>query len=156
MKKMKKKRMDHFLVHCTNLFSPYVKKVINGEDCNLLNLSRAIDGIIYQYVGDEDRFLIVTKETRKKRIKCLKRFINEYLGTDWETKKNIAKKIIFKCGFNESVIFNNYLMELPFEVIVKENPYFFYYKEAKSEVEGEGIESDPNSKSEPPELDFQD
>ena len=97
MKKMKKKRMDHFLVHCTNLFSPYVKKVINGEDCNLLNLSRAIDGIIYQYVGDEDRFLIVTKETRKKRIKCLKRFINEYLGTDYETKKNIAKNIIFKC-----------------------------------------------------------
>jgi len=44
-------------------------------------------------------------------------------------------------------------MELPFEIIVKEKPYFFYYKEAKSE--GEGIESDPNSKSEPPELDFQ-
>jgi len=62
--------------------------------------------------------------------------------------------MIFKCDFNESVIFNNYLMELPFEVIVKENPYFFYYKEAKSEVEGESIESDP--KSEPPELDFQD
>ena len=87
MKKMKKKRMDHFLAHCTNIFSYYVKKVINGEDCDLFNLSRAIDGIIYQYVGDEDRFLIVTKETRKKRIKCLKRFINEYLGTDWETKK---------------------------------------------------------------------
>ena len=46
-------------------------------------------------------------------------------------------------------------MELPFEIIVKENPYFFYYKKAKSEVEGKGIESDPNSKSEPPELDFQ-
>ena len=49
--------------------------------------------------------------------------------------------------FYESVTFTNYLMELPFEVIVKENPYFFYYKEAK--VEGEGIESDPNSKSDP-------
>ena len=61
--------------------------------------------------------------------------------------------IIDWCDFNESVIFNNYLMELPFEIIVKEKPYFFYYKEAKSE--GEGIESDPNSKSEPPELDFQ-
>ena len=63
-------------------------------------------------------------------------------------------RIIFKCGFNESVIFNNYLMELPFEVIVKENPYFFFYKEAKSEVEGKGIESEPNFKSEPPELDY--
>jgi len=155
MKKMKKKRMDHFLAHCTNIFSPYVKKVINGEDCNLFNLSRAIDGIIYQYVGDEDRFLIVTKETRKKRIKCLKRFITDFIESDLEMKKNIAKNMIFKCDFNESVIFNNYLMELPFEVIVKENPYFFYYKEAKSEVEGKGIESDPNSKSEPPELDFQ-
>ena len=154
MKKMKKKRMAKFEDFCSKIFRPYVEQVMNGEDCNLFNLSRAIDGIIYQYVGDEDRFLIVTKETRKKRIKCLKRFINEYLGTDWETKKNIAKKIIFKCGFNESVIFNNYLMELPFEVIVKENPCFFYYKEAKSEVEGESIESDP--KFEPPELDFQD
>ena len=45
-------------------------------------------------------------------------------------------------------------MELPFEVIVKEKPYFFYYKEAKSETKGESIESDPNSKSGPPELDF--
>ena len=55
---------------------------------------------------------------------------------------------------NESVIFNNYLMELPFEVIVKENPFFFYYKEAKSETKGEGFESDPNSKSDLPRLDF--
>jgi len=47
-------------------------------------------------------------------------------------------------------------MELPFEVIVKQNSYFFYYKEAKSETKGESIERDPNSKSEPPELDFQD
>jgi len=31
--------------------------------------------------------------------------------------------------------------------------FFFNYEEAKSEVGG--IESDPNSKSEPPELDFQ-
>ena len=46
MKKMKKKRMDHFLAHCTNIFSYYVKKVINGEDCDLFNLSCAIDGII--------------------------------------------------------------------------------------------------------------
>jgi len=59
--------------------------------------------------------------------------------------------IIDWCDLNESVIFNNYLMELPFEVIVKQNSYFFYYKEAKSETKGEGIESDPNSKSEPPE-----
>ena len=155
MKKMKKKRMDHFLAHCTNIFSYYVKKVINGEDCDLFNLSRAIDGIIYQYVGDEDRFLIVTKESRKHKIKCLKRFITDFIESDLEIKKNIAKNMIFKCDFNESVIFNNYLMELPFEIIVKENPYFFYYKEAKSEVEGKGIESDPNSKSGPPELDFQ-
>ena len=152
MKKMKKKRMAKFEAHCTKIFRPYVEKVMNNEEMNLSKLLRAIDGIVYQYVGDEDRFLIVTKETRKKRIKCLKRFINEYLGTDWETKKNIAKNIIFKCDFKEAVIFNNYLMELPFEIIVKENPYFFYYKEAK--VEGKGIESDPNSKLGPPELDF--
>ena len=152
MKKMKKKRMAKFEAHCTKIFRPYVEKVMNDEELNLSKLLRAIDGIVYQYVGDEDRFLIVTKDTRKKRIKCLKRFINEYLGTDWETKKNIAKNIIFKCDFKEAVIFNNYLMELPFEIIVKENPYFFYYKEAK--VEGKGIESDPNSKSEPPGLDF--
>ena len=155
MKKMKKKRMAKFENHCTKIFSPYVKKIINGEDCDLFNLSRAIDGIIYQYVGDEDRFLIVTKESRKNKIKCLKRFITDFIKSDFEMKKNIAKNMIFKCDFNESVIFNNYLMELPFEVIVKENPYFFYYKEAKSEVEGKGIESDPNSKSGPPELDFQ-
>ena len=154
MKKMKKKRMDNFLAHCINIFSYYVKKVINGEDCNLFNLSRAIDGIIYQYVGDEDRFLIVTKESRKNKIKCLKQFITDFIESDLEMKKNIAKNMIFKCDFNESVIFNNYLMELPFEVIVKEKPYFFYYKEAKSEVEGKGIESEPNFKSEPPELDY--
>lgn len=45
-------------------------------------------------------------------------------------------------------------MEIPFEVIVKEKPYFFYYKEAKSETKSESIERDPNSKSEPPEFDF--
>jgi len=50
----------------------------------------------------------------------------------------------------------NYYIELSSEVIVKEKPYFFYYKEAKSETNGERIERDPNSKSEPPELDFQD
>ena len=49
---------------------------------------------------------------------------------------------------NESVTFTNYLMELPFEVIVKQNSYFFYYKEPISEVKG--IESDPNSKSDLP------
>jgi hypothetical protein len=45
-------------------------------------------------------------------------------------------------------------MELPFGVIEKSKPYFFYYKEPKSEIEGEGIESEPNFKSEPPELDY--
>ena len=117
---MKKKRMDHFLAHCTNIFSYYVKKVINGEDCDLFNLSCAIDGIIYQYVGDEDRFLIVTKETRKKRIKCLKRFINEYLGTDWETKKNIAKKIIFKCMLKIQVI----IIKITISIITYYEIYF--------------------------------
>lgn len=153
MKKMRKKRMDHFLEHCTYIFSPFVKKVINGEDCNLFNLSRAIDGIIYQYVGDEDRFLFVTKEDRRKKIKCLKSFIKDFKESDWEMKKNIAKNMIFKCDFDESVIFNNYLMELPFDVIVRENPDFFYYKEPKSEVGG--IENEAGSKSEPPELDPQ-
>ncbi len=57
MKKMKKKRMAKFEAHCTKIFRPYVEQVINGEDCDLFNLSRAIDGIIYQYVGDEGRFL---------------------------------------------------------------------------------------------------
>ena len=56
--------------------------------------------------------------------------------------------IIDWCDLNESVLFNNYLIELPFEVFVKQNSYFFYYKEAKSETKG--IESDPNSKSDLP------
>ena len=106
---MKKKRMDHFLVHCTNLFSPYVKKVINGEDCNLLNLSRAIDGIIYQYVGDEEQLLIFTNEVQNDRIMYLANFIILFKESDLQFKKDIAEKLVFKCKFDDPIFFNNYL-----------------------------------------------
>ena len=154
MKKMKKKRMAKFEAHCTKIFRPYVEKVMNNEEMNLSKLLRAIDGIVYQYVGDEEQLLIFTNEVQNDRIMYLANFIILFKESDLQFKKDIAEKLVFKCKFNDPIFFNNYLMELPFGVIEKSKPYFFYYKEPKSEIEGEGIESETNVKSEPPELDY--
>lgn len=143
MKKMKKKRVAKFEAHCVKILSPFVRKLINGEECDFFNLSRAIDGIIYQHVGDEDRFLSVTEENRKDRIAYLENFISEFSEIDWESKKDAVKHLGDECENNEFSILCNYLIGVPFGVIVKENPNFFYYKEPKTEVKGP--ENDPNS-----------
>jgi hypothetical protein len=127
---------------------------MNDEEINLSKLLRAIDGIVYQYVGDEDQFLIFTNEVRNDRIMYIANFIILFKESDLQFKKDIAEKLVFKCNFNDPIFFNNYLMELPCAVIEKSKPYFFYYKEPKSEIEVEGIESEANLKSEPPGLDF--
>ena len=108
---------------------------------NLSKLLRAIDGIVYQYVGDEEQLLIFTNEVQNDRIMYLANFIILFKESDLQFKKDIAEKLVFKCKFDDPIFFNNYLMELPFGVIEKSKPYFFYYKEPKSEIEGEGIES---------------
>lgn len=143
MKKMKKKRVAKFEAHCVKILSPFVRKLINGEECDFFNLSRAIDGIIYQHVGDEDRFLSVTEENRKDRIAYLENFISEFSEIDWESKKDAVKHLGDECENNEFSILCNYLIGVPFGVIVKENPNFFYYKEPKTEVKGP--ENDLNS-----------
>lgn len=151
MKKMKKKRVAKFEAHCVKILSPFVRKLINGEECDFFNLSRAIDGIIYQHVGDEDRFLSVTEENRKDRIAYLENFISEFSEIDWESKKDAVKHLGDECENNEFSILCNYLIGVPFGVIVKENPNFFYYKEPKTEVKGP--ENDPNSGPEKPNFD---
>ena len=151
MKKMKKKRVAKFEAHCVKILSPFVRKLINGEECDFFNLSRAIDGIIYQHVGDEDWFLNVTEENRKDRIAYLENFISEFSEIDWESKKDAIKNLDDECEINEFSILCNYLIGVPFGVIVKENPNFFYYKEPKTEVKGP--ENDPNSGPEKPNFD---
>lgn len=151
MKKMKKKRVAKFEAHCVKILSPFVRKLINGEECDFFNLSRAIDGIIYQHVGDEDRFLSVTEENRKDRIAYLENFISEFSEIDWESKKDAVKNLDDECEINGFSILCNYLIGVPFGVIVKENPTFFYYKEPKTEVKGP--ENDPNFDPEQPDFD---
>ena len=151
MKKMKKKRVAKFEAHCVKILSPFVRKLINGEECDFFNLSRAIDGIIYQHVGDEDWFLNVTEENRKDRIAYLENFISEFSEIDWESKKDAVKNLDDECEINGFSILCNYLIVVPFGVIVKENPTFFYYKEPKTEVKGP--ENDPNFDPEQPDFD---
>jgi hypothetical protein len=48
---------------------------MNNEEMNLSKLLRAIDGIVYQYVGDEEQLLIFTNEVQNDRIMYLANFI---------------------------------------------------------------------------------
>lgn len=49
--KVRKKRLEKFKQHAKAILTPYAKEIAEG---NILKLERAINGIIYQYVGDED------------------------------------------------------------------------------------------------------
>jgi hypothetical protein len=76
--RVKKKRLDKFKQHTTNILKPYVEKVFNNEEISLFRLSKAVDGILYQYTGNEDEFLDTNEDKRQVKVDCLAEVIQEY------------------------------------------------------------------------------
>jgi len=66
---------------------------MNNEEMNLSKLLRAIDGIVYQYVGDEEQLLISTNEVRNDRIMHLANFIILFKDSDLQFKKILLKSL---------------------------------------------------------------
>jgi len=66
---------------------------MNNEEMNLSKLLRAIDGIVYQYVGDEEQLLISTNEVRNDTIMHLANFIILFKDSDLQFKKILLKSL---------------------------------------------------------------
>lgn len=125
--RVKKKRLDKFKQHTTNILNPYVEKVFNNEEISLYRLSKAVDGILYQYIGNEEDFLDTNEDKRQVKMACLAEVIQEYQNMGDEEKQLLSE--LCEGVVDGRKVLNAHITQLIFRTINKKSPTFFFYKD---------------------------
>ena len=125
--RVKKKRLDKFKQHTTNILKPYVEKAFNNEEISLYRLSKAVDGILYQYIGNEDEFLDTNEDKRQFKIDSLAETIQEYHNMGDEEKQLLSE--LCEGVVDGRKVLNAHITQLIFRTINKQSPTFFFYKD---------------------------
>ena len=129
MKRVKPNRLKKFKKHTSKILKYFVDKICKNEIYSVAALSKAIDGILYQYLGDEEKFL--SNNLRNQKVKFLEGFIADYRNMDENEIESISKNLA--CGeVRKDKVLNAHIMEIVFGVINKESPRFFFYSDDKN------------------------
>lgn len=147
---VKKKRLEKFKKHTTNTLSSFVNKIHNNEEVDLSKMAKAINGILYQYIGDEDRFIkSSTDEMIAKQIECLEQSLEQYRNMDDEEKDFLLSNICEE-DRDERKVITSHFGQLIFRVINKEKPTYFFYQD-KEEIPNDFLDGKDLEDSQPPE-----
>lgn len=125
--KVRKKRLEKFKQHAKAILTPYAKEIAEGGTTNILKLERAINGVIYQYVGDEECYLKRDEETLATQSRCLEEAIRQYHNMNDEDKKYLSINISDD-KTDETNIVNAHLTQIVFRAIHRQKPAFFFYR----------------------------
>jgi len=149
---VKKKRLEKFKQHSKGILAPYCNDIIEKGSTDLNRLAKAINGIIYQYVGDEDRYLQRDEETLSNQTRCLEEAISQYHEMDDEEKSYLST--VSDGKLEENAIVNAHLTQIVFRTIHKQKPTYFFYagnQNTPKEVESDFLDAKDLEDSQPPE-----
>lgn len=130
---VKRKRLEKFKSHATKILSPYVNSIYEGQTTDLGKLAKALNGILYQYIGDEDRFLDRDISKLQAQINCLEETIDQYNNMSDEEKDFLVDSNDCDKVEKEKRVITGHLAQLIFKVINKEKPNFFFYLQKNKE-----------------------
>ena len=123
---VRKKRLKKFKQHSKENLAPYAQEIAESEATNILKLAMAINGVIYQHVGDEDCCLKRAAETLAIQSRCLEEAIRQYDDLINEDKKYLSINISDD-KTDETNIVNAHLTQIVFRAIQGQKPVFFFY-----------------------------
>lgn len=124
--KVRKKRLEKFKQHAKAILTPYAREIVESGTTNIPKLGMAINGVIYQYVGDEDCYLKRDEETLATQARCLEEAIRQYHNMNDEDKKYLSINISDD-KTDEINIVNAHLTQIVFRAIHRQKPAFFFY-----------------------------
>ena len=131
MRFINKKRLGEFNKHTKHILTPYSRQIVETGLTDIASLSKAINGIIYQCVGDEDKYMKRDDETLSSFESDLKIIVNNYLSFPQWVKEFIRDQIIDGDRSDTNVV-NTHLTKFIYRLVhSQDRDYFFKTKKGK-------------------------
>mgnify|MGYP003352967620 FL=1 len=109
--------------------------IYDGKAPDFEKLGKAFNGILYQYIGDEDRFLDRSPQKVEAEVNCLVEAVDQYIHMSDEEKEFLNDDTDCSKEEKEKRVITGHLAQLIFRVINKELPTYFFYPNSRKNKE---------------------